>query len=420
MDNLKKIKKRFLDSSERAISGIENNTPFIYECDDTIAAMKLPEFLRENSDEVLERIYEHGAVLLRGFHVSTESEFEQAVTNLQGMKVMKDYFMAEPGRTLVEGCKYVYYTNKKVKTGGTLYLGGFHTENYYSCDVPHFISFWCSKPSALGGETGLVNMTKVYEGLDSNLKNKLGSQPFTANSFVINRVARRYGLSEEQVKDLCRDFGLAIEKNVRGEDVVTIYKPSIVIHPKSGKPAFIANVGSEIPKLDKYLINEFRNSYLGIKWGYHRIVWRYFPIVAILSMVKLKTLLMVIPALLKAIFSRINKSKPHLQTQPPPPMARLGSVFEQRDVRILSKLMRKHFSSFTWQKGDILLIDNLQMSHTGMPGFGSRTIRAILSSPIPLQYLATSPGCQSLDNIQEHKSLAIKIEEEILKHANPG
>ena len=66
--------------------------------------------------------------------------------------------MAEPGRQLVEGTQFVYYTNKFFKTGGSFYLGGFHTENYYTPSIPNYICFFCIRLSTFGGETGLLNM----------------------------------------------------------------------------------------------------------------------------------------------------------------------------------------------------------------------------------------------------------------------
>lgn len=81
--------------------------------------------------------------------------------------------MSEKGRLLIEGTNYVFYTNKFLKTGGSWWFGGVHNENYYSVDVPRFISFFCRRPSWLGGETGLVDMRGVYQDLDSPLKKTL-------------------------------------------------------------------------------------------------------------------------------------------------------------------------------------------------------------------------------------------------------
>ena len=91
----------------------------------------------------------------------------------------------------VDGLKYVLHTNTIYKTGGTLYLGGFHSENYYTTDVPGFISFCCLKPSKLGGETGLINMEKVYEHLDDELKKKLENSPYFVGKWLVSDVARQ-------------------------------------------------------------------------------------------------------------------------------------------------------------------------------------------------------------------------------------
>jgi hypothetical protein len=38
----------------------------------------------------------------------------------------------------------------------------------------------------------------------------------------------------------------------------------------------------------------------------------------------------------------------------------------------------------------VVLIDNLQMHHTGMPGFGPRALRVLLCNPLPLRFPADS------------------------------
>ena len=123
---------------------------------------------------------------------------------------ISEALMAEHGRERVDDLKYVLHTNTIFKTGGTLYLGGFHTENYYNPDVPGFISFCCLKPSALGGETGLVNMERVYEHLDDGLKRKLEEKAYFVEKWLVTDVADRYKISPETVEEICREFDLPV------------------------------------------------------------------------------------------------------------------------------------------------------------------------------------------------------------------
>ncbi len=125
------------------------------------------------------------------------NDFENAILSIEGLQGISEAFMSEHGRERVDNLKYVLHTNTIFKTGGTLYLGGFHSENYYIPDVPGFISFCCRKPSTMGGETGLINMEKVYEHLDDELKKKLENSAYFVEKWLVSDVADRYKIDSE-------------------------------------------------------------------------------------------------------------------------------------------------------------------------------------------------------------------------------
>lgn len=411
MKKVEQVNQRFLSERERSICGNEIESPLVIEAK---AVKNLPDYFSENSAKIMGLIYKHGAVLLRGFSVKSETEFEQSIRSLKGFKPMNDYFLAEHGRDLLPGCEYVYYTNRSYKTGGTFYFGGFHTENHYTCDVPHFISFWCRKPSVLGGETGLINLTKVYEDLRPSIKEKLGKTTFLVASLTIGDLSQRYNISEKHMIELCTEFGLELGINDNGQNIINIYKPSVIVHPITEKSSLVGNLSAEIVGLDKALNNEFQNAYLGLKWKIHRLVWKRYPTIALISQTKAKNLRFWIPWLLKEKVIKRNKKQPD-SNPGPVPNNRLGSAFSLDDVNDLSKSVRKHFTAFKWEKGDILLIDNLQTAHAGMPGFGNRIIRAVLGNPVPLKFSSSSIGRQSIRDIDEHISMAAKLVEVQIK-----
>ena len=68
---------------------------------------------------------------------------------------------------------------------------------------------------------------------------------------------------------------------------------------------------------------------------------------------------------------------------------KLRSKLTDKDIESLAEAMWRHCYSFTWKKNDILIFDNLQMLHAGMPGWGSRELRVILCNPIRL---SCAPG----------------------------
>lgn len=390
---MKQVKTRFLREEERLIPTKENTLPFVMEPINAEFATAdfLQSFLSSHSEEILSDIASYGAVLLRGFNIQTTKEFEKTILSIQGMRGMSHLFMSEPGRERVDGLDYVFHTNNRVKTGGTLHLGGFHTENYYSPDVPSYISFFCFSPAKLGGETGLINMDRVYEKLDYSLKGKLEKNAFFVSKWPLPVIANRYRISSSEAKKTCDAFGLMIEE----DKFAVMHKPSVFRHPITQRKVIQANLCAELPSLNDAILSHFISDYMGRKWIIHKMAWKY------IGYNRLRKFSLMLPALLrhpinffkmrKQIQQRLNQYNNN--TRP-----RINSVFTAENIKTLACAMRESYSSFLWQAGDILLVDNLQVAHAGMPGKTNkkfpREIRAMLCNPFKISYFDSAVGLQ--------------------------
>ena len=71
----------------------------------------------------------------------------------------------------------------------------------------------------------------------------------------------------------------------------------------------------------------------------------------------------------------------------------MDTCFSEADVNHLAGLIRSFYCSTLWQKGDILLVDNRKVAHSGMPGSGPRLVRALISNPLKMQYSQEQSGC---------------------------
>ncbi len=232
----------------------------------------LKTLLSTHSQKLLHDLSTYGAVLLRGFDVSSEADFENALLSIQGFKGISEAFMSEEGRVPVGDLNYVLHTNAVYKTGGTLYLGGFHNENYYSADVPSFISFCCLTPSAQGGETGLIHMGKVYQCLSDDIKQQLEKRTFFVSKWLLSEVAARYNLTPDAVEEVCQQFGLPLVGEGK-KRFVLMYKPSVYIQPVTQKKALQINF-FQLRELNRALRRCFINDYQDASWFWHRLVWR--------------------------------------------------------------------------------------------------------------------------------------------------
>lgn len=383
---------RFLRPDERLIESEEKEMPLVIEAQESTDLKFLQEFLAANSLKIKEDIAQYGAVLLRGFEVNTDHDFEKTVLNIQGFQGISEAFMSEEGRIHAGDLKYVLYTNAVYKTGGTLYLGGFHSENYYSSDVPGYICFCCIKPSLIGGETGLINMEKIYEHLDADLKEKLENNSFFVAKWLVSDVTERYQISKETVVGICHHFDLPILGE--GDDqFILMYKPNVFEHPITKKKSMQINL-FEIGQLNKEMRKCFMADYQGKTWFWHRFVWKLPS--SVLS--ALEFIYIIFASFfyspkdaLKNVRSKFKTFKAASKL-PPFDVTRVGSCFNEKQIKHLAQLIRTYYSSSLWKKGDILLIDNKKVMHAGMPGAGPRLVRAMICNPLEMGYAATRSG----------------------------
>lgn len=388
---------RLIEDHERPYRTEERTVPLVIEPTAPHGEKGLTGFLLENSERVLKAVYAHGAVLFRGFDVESDRDFEEAILSVRGLRPMNGYFMAEPGRLPVEGTNSVFYTNKFYKIGGSTQFGGVHTENYYSADVPAIQSFWCKRPSWMGGETGLVHMANVYDDLSASCREKLERTPCAATAFPFRAVAERYELSQSVVEQFFREAGFP-EVEFGGEKGIVLHKPSVLVHPHTGRRALQVNVSIEMRKLARAIQKHFVPHYVGGKWFMHRLGWRWRELGALAIAVEhlprvirhpvgiLGTSLGKVGALLRVL----ARGRPPALKEGTPSLVRFAESFTPEDADALATSIWRHSSVFTWKRGDVLLFDNLQIAHAGMPGFGPRELRVLLMNPIPFEYPVAS------------------------------
>ncbi len=386
---------RFLRQDERLILSEEHEMPFVIEADGSSDINFLQQFLADHSEQLIDDLSKYGAVLLRGFDIGSDEAFEKMILSIKGFRGISDAFMSEEGRIHVSGLKYALDTNAVYKTGGTLYLGGFHTENYYTPDVPGYICFFCVKPSLLGGETGLVNTEKLYEGLNDNLKKKLEKNNFFVTQWLVSDVVERYKISVEAVEKICKHFDLPMVG--RGSDqLILMYKPAVLEHPKTKKKSLQINL-FELPSLNPEIRACFMDDYQGKTWFWHRLIWKLpawvLKVVERIYMMCASFFYSPKEAL-KILLSKIHMRKAsHKKKQKPShDKEKVGHCFNETEIKELATLIRKFYSSCLWLSGDILLVDNKKVMHAGMPGSGPRCIRAMICNPIDMKYSSLESG----------------------------
>jgi alpha-ketoglutarate-dependent taurine dioxygenase len=392
------VRARLLDDDERTIRTSERQTPLVIEPLNRASSGLdfLRAFVSEHSTDIIEDLALHGAVLFRGFEIRSDGDFELIASSISGMPAIGDAFMAEVGRTTAKGTRFVLQTNTMYKTGGSFYLGGFHTENYYNPDVPRIISFACFVPSWIGGETGLVNVAALYRDLPSDLQQQLEESSFLVYGWPVSNIAARYApLSQEDIEEFCENVGLAIVEN-DGVRYAVMYKPVVLQHPVDGERTLAFNDQELRHDFGQALKREFIADFDGWRWGLHRAAWRSEKLTRLITVFDMA---LTAPSL---VINRFRASPSDARDLIQQRLwnrqggcgmgMRLGDVLTAEQTREFAALLRAHFCSFRWKRGDVLFVDNLKMAHAGMPGLGPRRLRALICSPMRLPYSRSNTG----------------------------
>jgi alpha-ketoglutarate-dependent taurine dioxygenase len=404
------VRARFLRADERPFSSETPETPFVIEPLRFSDGAFLSDFLSWESEQIICDLATYGALLLRGFQIDSMNEFERQILAIRGMDAIDEVLMSEPGRTLVEGTRCVFHTNTLIKTGGTLSFGGFHTENYYVADVPGVISFFCLKPSWQGGETGLLNTARLYSALPDALKQALEAKAFSVSRESLVSIANRYDLMLPEIEEFCIKHDLSVVDHETGKQMV-LYKPSVLVHPVTGERSLAINFTGELGRVGfvPILREAFLSDYSGMRWAIHRASWRHPGLVQ--AGENLRTIILrpkvALPILVKQWLAWLRKS----QTIAPKAQEAetIGSIFTETDVRLVARLMRRYYSAFRWEKGDILIIDNLKMAHAGMPGFGRRNLKVIISNRINMPCSSNGGGVYAPATNERSESFGAKL-----------
>lgn len=398
---------RWLTDAERPYACGDSSLPVVIEPSRARDVRSLARRVADHSSAITATLAKHGAILFRGFDVRGDADFETLVTSIDAARPMAGYFMSEPGRHRIEGTRGVFNTNALYKTGGALYLGGLHSESFYSTDVPSLLAFWCKVAPRLGGETALVQAAKLYAALPPDLQQRLASDRVLAREFSIRDVAARYGVSAGAVEELFRELGLEVRDGDTGR-TLALYKPTLIRHPTTERLAVQFNVSGEVPGFDAAFRRYAAPRYRGWPWLLHRAIWRW-P-----ALTSLVPALGSYPMFRQALSGLLEQAKERLRPRPAPePPIRRGRVAERLtddDVEVLARTAWQNLSVFTWRTGDVLILDQLQLLHMGMPGGGPRELHVILCNPIRIDWPLASGVLEPTPGERDYESLGSRLE----------
>jgi alpha-ketoglutarate-dependent taurine dioxygenase len=304
----------------------QRRTPILIE---PAVTTNIAEFAQENSAMLQERMLEAGALLLRGFAVRSVEDFDSFVTVVTSKRM--DYVYGSTPRTAL-GNRIFSATEYPAAQEIPL-----HTENSYQRSWPLKLALCCLRPAASGGETPIADLRRVSAALGAGLMDKferLGVRyvrhyrPFvdvpwqqvfrTDNRLDVSRYCAEHDIQHEWLD----------EQTLRTCQIAQ----GVARHPVTGERVFfnqadlfhVSNLGTDAATALLELYGEYlpRNSYYGD-----------------------------------------------------------GQEILVDELATVRSVLKSAVVVFSWQAGDILLLDNMQFAHGRRPFKGERKVVVALMEP---------------------------------------
>ena len=296
-------------------------------------SLRLEAWARANREGIESALLKHGAIRFRNWHLPTPRDFEQAAQAVYG-ELYSDYGdlpRAEAGEKIYES---TWYPNDQM----ILY----HNESSHLTMWPMKISFFCVVPAAQGGATPIFDTREVCAKIDPTVletfrnKGLLYVRNFSPG---VDPTWQAFFHTEDraQVEATCRDAGATCEWMPDDRLRISQKTHALWRHPRTGEEVFfnqiqlhhIACVDQETREALRELYPEDelpRNVYYGDGTAI-----------------------------------------------PDDVVEHLGKVFERVAVRV------------PWQKGDLIMLDNMLTAHARDPFEGERKIVVAMGQMLTIE-----------------------------------
>lgn len=282
------------------------------------------EWAQDNKDIIEQNLLKHGGLLLRGFDIHSVSEFNK--------------FSQVICPSLLE---YTYRSTPRSNLGGKIYTATeypadqsipLHNENAYSDSWPEKIMFFCAIPAKEGGETPIADSQKVLKRIDKEIVKIFEDK----GVLYVRNYSPGVDLGwqevfqtkdKQEVEKYCLDHSIKYFWNQIGPELTTKQLcQATLLHPITKEKvwfnqAHLFHISGLIKELARELILEVgeknlpRNSFFGDE-----------------------------------------------------------SPIEEEVLNHIREAYEKEMIVFRWQRGDIMILDNVLMAHGRKPYSGERKI----------------------------------------------
>ncbi|MFB2879415.1 TauD/TfdA family dioxygenase [Floridanema aerugineum] len=274
-------------------------------------------------------LYQYGGLLFRGFRIDSTDDFVQFIQATSQGELLEYIYRSTPRTQLQDKV----YTSTEYPADQFISM---HNENAYSTSWPMKIWFCCLQPALQGGETLVADSRKVFQRIDPAVRQKFAEKKvmYIRNYGDIDLSWQEVFQTNDRsdVEAYCRQAGIEFEWN--GEKLRTSQVcQAIASHPKTGDQvwfnvAHIFHISNFAEDIQKSLLSVF-------------------------------------------------------QPEDMPRHACYGDR-QPMEVSTLNEIRAAYQAetiAIKWQKGDILMLDNMLVAHGRKPFTGARQVVVGMAEP---------------------------------------
>lgn len=325
---------------------LEGDFPAVITSENQIASLGDFSSIIDNNRPMIEQaLLKHGALLFRGFPVASANDFSSTITSL-GFGKFVNYIGGDSPRDKVENG---VYTSTEAPPSFHIPL---HQELSFIKHFPRHIYFYCETPPIAGGQTIIADARRIYRAFDDVFVKKFEEKGLTYISRYyykskimewVNRLQRSHKswteVFETHQKNEVEQKCIANEFTWRWlhRDWLEIQqtRPAIYRHPLT----------QEFVWFNQAHLYDFNPRLLGLK--------RYIGA--------------------KLFYFRKTTRLHEIQFAD-------GSRIPRKDFYYILDTLNENTVAFPWQKGDVLVLDNILAMHGRASFSGKRRILTALTS----------------------------------------